>query len=121
MITLFKDGEILAMAGNPGETLTTLSQFRDTMPLVMLGFTAAAKPEPSLCSDTADQRIEPRIVAREADLGPDVFGSYAGSWQEIWRVTKCGHSVDVPIRFTADGKAGVNAAVSVENARLLPE
>jgi hypothetical protein len=122
LITLFNDGELLAMRGNAGDTLTSLSQFRDTMPLVMLAFMAAAKLDPATCPGAAEEKFEPRILTREADLGPDVFGSrYSGSWQEIWRVTKCGRSVEVPIRFTADGKGGVNAAVSVENSRLLPE
>lgn len=62
-----------------------------------------------------------RVDKEEPGLGPDVFGvRYKGSWSEIWPIILCGRTVEVNVRFTADGDGGAYTGIKEENAKLLP-
>lgn len=54
-------------------------------------------------------------------MGPEVYGvRYTGSWSEVWPITLCGRTVEVSVRFTADGDGGAYNNLKSAEAKLLP-
>lgn len=102
------DDSLLVRVINRGETLTTASQMRDTSAGAAMAAVAAIRKTVKGCEGDGLAMGPTRVASREADLGPDVFGTrFAGSWREVWRFSACGVDADVPIGFKADGSGGV--------------
>jgi hypothetical protein len=120
VLARMKDGTLNAIPANPGDSLTTSSQFRDTMRQAMMAMKNLPDMRTPACRDARIDRVETRVTSRAADLGPDVFGArYAGSWQEEWTLFSCGKQAIVPIGFRADGTGGVFAQIAGDKVRLV--
>jgi hypothetical protein len=114
-------GVLLVRIVNSGESLANPSLMRDSSTgVAMAALVAIEKAHPD-CSASQQMKMEgSRIVSRGADLGPDYHGAfYAGSWEEAWTFKLCGHSVEIPIGFVADGKGGANWSVHADQAKPL--
>jgi len=62
-----------------------------------------------------------RVAKEEPSLGADVYGvRYTGSWIEVWPIELCGRTIEVAVRFTADGDGGAYADLKGTEAKLLP-
>jgi hypothetical protein len=114
-------GELLARVVNVGESLTAPSVMRDSSFAVAVpAVTAIQKAHPECRTVEGLDMTNSRILSRSKDLGPDFYGSrYAGSWQEGWTFSVCGHSAEVPIAFTTDGQGGARWTVNATGARLI--
>lgn len=120
VLAMLKDGSLMAIPANEGESLTTSSQFRDTVPAVLAATLTIPLLREGACVGSRTERIVTDVTERGADLGADVYGGrYAGSWRETWTVHQCGHRVAVPVVFTADGDGGVQTRVASDQVRLV--
>lgn len=123
MVVRQPDGQVQATLLNKGESLTS--------PTILLDAYEAAAPfaiaevnkvDPE-CRNPGAITTMPHIqvTARSEDLGPDFYGlRFSGSWQELWTIKVCGHIVEVPQSFEADGEGGVTIQPQAEGVRLLP-
>jgi hypothetical protein len=114
-------GALLVRIVNSGETLASPSLMRDSSgSAAMAALAAIAKAHPD-CGTSEQMKMEAsRIVSRGADLGPDYHGAiYAGSWEEAWTFRLCGHRVEVPIGFVADGQGGATWTIDADQAKPL--
>lgn len=114
-------GELRAQVVNVGESLTPPSMMWDSsVAAAMPAVTAIQKAHPDCKAITGLAMTGSRIVSRSDDLGPDFYGSrYAGSWQEAWTFSLCGHRAEVPITFVTDGQGGARWSVDERDARLI--
>jgi hypothetical protein len=113
-------GAINAIRTNRGLSLANESLIGDTWPLAVLQAAATANRNGVACDPESARLGVTRIAMEEPGLGADVYGvRYSGSWSEVWPVELCGRTVEVTIRFTADGDGGAYTNLSGTEARLL--
>ncbi|MFC7536669.1 hypothetical protein ACFQPG_04725 [Sphingomonas sp. GCM10030256] len=116
-----KAGAFTTIRTNQGRSLANESLIGDTWPLAVIQAAATAKRNGFECDPTRANLGVIRIAKEEPSLGADVFGvRYTGSWSEIWPVELCGRTVEVVVRFTADGDGGAYTDLQGTEAKLLP-
>ena len=114
-------GALLTIRTNRGLSLANESLIGDTWPLAAVQAAATVERNGIECAPERATLGVTRVVKEEPGLGADVYGvRYAGSWQEIWPVELCGRTVEVTVRFTADGDGGAYTDLKGTEAKLLP-
>lgn len=113
-------GVLTTIRTNRGLSLANESLIGDTLPLAMLQATATAKRNGFECDLNGATLGVTRIAREESDLGADIYGvRYTGSWSEIWPIELCGRTIEVTVRFTADGDGGAYTDLKCTEAKLL--
>ena len=122
MVMQYIDNSLKAIRVNRGEAYAWESLIGDTFPLVQLAAISALKRKGSSCSVEGNAALGvTRIASKESGLGPDIFGiRYSGSWTEVWPIEVCRQTVEVLIRFTADGDGGAFTNIPGDQIRVLP-
>jgi len=114
-------GALTTIRTNRGLSLANESLIGDTWPLVVLQATAVAKRGAFTCDSNGASLGVIRVAKEEPGLGADVYGvRYVGSWSEVWPVELCGRTIEVTVRFTADGDGGAYTDLKGAEAKLLP-
>lgn len=123
MIVQDSSGGLRTFRVNRGQSYAHESLIADTWLLVRLAADAALTRAQVACKESGNAKLGPtRVSAEESDLGADIFGvRYRGSWTEIWPVEICGETVEVPIRFTADGDGGAYTNIKGDSVKRLPK
>lgn len=113
-------GDLAAIRTNRGLSLANESLIIDTWPLALLQAEATAKRNGLICEPQGPGLGVTRIAKEEPGLGADVYGvRYTGSWVEIWPIEMCGRTIEVTVRFTADGDGGAYTDLKGTEAKLL--
>ncbi|WOK35774.1 hypothetical protein [Sphingomonas sp. C3-2] len=122
MVTQNLDDSLKTIRVNRGVSHTWESLLGDTLPSVQLAANAALQRKGLSCSaDDKSSLGVLRIAFEEPDLGSNTFGiRYAGSWTEVWPIEACKQTVEVSIRFTADGDGGAYTHIPGDKTRILP-
>lgn len=114
-------GALTTVRTNRGRSLANESLIGDTWPLAVIQAAATAKRNGFECDPKGASLGVTRVAKEEPGLGADVYGvRYTGSWSEVWPVELCGRTVEVTVRFTADGDGGAYTDLQGTEARLLP-
>jgi hypothetical protein len=114
-------GVLTTIRTNRGRSLANESLISDTWPLAVVQADATAKRNGFECDPKGATLGITRIAKEEPGLGADFYGvRYSGSWSEVWPVELCGRTVEVTVRFTADGDGGAYSDLKGTEARLLP-
>lgn len=114
-------GALTTIRTNRGRSLANESLIGDTWPLAVVQAIATAKRNGVECAATNPTLGITRVVKEEPGLGADVYGvRYTGSWSEVWPVELCRRTVEVTVRFTADGDGGAYTDLTGSEAKLLP-
>lgn len=113
-------GAIRTIRTNRGLSLANESLIGDTWPLAVLQAAATAKRNGVECDPESATLGVTRVAKEEPGLGADIYGvRYTGSWSEVWPVELCGRTVEVTVRFTADGDGGAYSDLKGTEAKLL--
>lgn len=113
-------GAFTAIRTNRGLSLSNESLITDTWPLALLQAEATAKRNGLACDPKGAGLGVTRIAKEEPGLGADIYGvRYSGSWVEIWPIEMCGRTIEVTVRFTADGDGGAYTDLKGTEAKLL--
>ncbi len=116
-----RTGALTTIRTNRGLSLANESLIGDTWPLALLQATVVAKRNAFECDPSGATLGVTRIAREEPGLGADVYGvRYAGSWSEVWPVELCGRTIEITVRFTADGDGGAYTGFKGAEAKLLP-
>lgn len=123
MITQDPAGEFRTFRVNRGQSYAHESLIEDTWPLAILATESILARAGIACNEPKAAKLGiTRVVDEESDLGPDVFGvRYKGSWTEIWPIAICGETLEIPIRFTADGDGGAYTDIKGDGIKRLPK
>lgn len=114
-------GALTTIRTNRGLSLANESLIGDTWPLAVLQASVTAKRNALECNPIGASLGVTRVAKEEPGLGADVYGvRYAGSWIEVWPVELCGRTIEVTVRFTADGDGGAYTDLKGIEAKLLP-
>lgn len=114
-------GVLSTIRTNRGHSLANESLISDTWPLALLQASATVKRHGLECDPQGATLGMTRVEKEEPGLGADVYGvRYSGSWTEVWPVELCGRTVEVTVRFTADGDGGAHTDLKGTQSRLLP-
>jgi hypothetical protein len=114
-------GALTTIRTNRGLSLANESLISDTWPLAVVQAAATAKRNGLECDSNGASLGVTRVAKEEPGLGADVYGvRYAGSWSEVWPVELCGRTIEVTVRFTADGDGGAYTDLKGTEAKLLP-
>nr|WP_314467016.1 hypothetical protein [uncultured Novosphingobium sp.] len=114
-------GRLTTIRTNRGLSLANESLIGDTWPLAVLQATATAKRNAFTCDSNGASLGVIRVAKEEPGLGADVYGvRYVGSWSEVWPIELCGRTIEVTVRFTADGDGGAYTDLKATEAKLLP-
>lgn len=114
-------GELSTIRSNRGLSLANESLISDTWPLALLQAEATLKRDRIVCEGSVANLGIVRLINKEPGIGSDVFGvRYSGSWSELWPINLCGRTVEITVRFTADGDGGAYSNLKGVEARLLP-
>jgi len=109
-VLLFRapDGQRLqAIFAGQGESLAWPTLARGALRATVAQAAARLRLADPKCTPRELTPVSVRVAGQSDDLGPNVYGiRLKGSWQEVWAFAPCGHSIGVPISFTADGKGG---------------
>lgn len=122
MVMQYTDNSLKAIRVNRGTSYAWESLIGDTFPLVQMAAISALKRKGSNCSveDKASLGVT-RIASKESGLGANIFGiRYSGSWAEVWPIEACKQTVEVLIKFTADGDGGAFTNIPGDQIRVLP-
>lgn len=122
MIMQNTDNSLQITRVNRGVSYAWDSLIGDTLPLAQLAAIAALKRAGVMCSSNEKPTLGvTRIASKEPNLGNSVFGiRYSGSWTEVWPIEACKRTVEVSIKFTADGDGGAYNYISGDKTRVLP-
>ena len=121
MIIQTVNDELRTFRVNRGVSYAHESLIGDTLPIAMIAAKVAFDRLKMKCEVQSQAKLGViRLGLKESDLGSDVFGvRYSGSWNEVWPVTMCSETVEVPIRFTADGDGGATYNIKGESVKLI--
>ncbi len=116
------DGGFDTIRTNRGRSYANESLIGDTFPLAALAASTSLKRRANVSCDASSATLGIiRLAQQDADLGPEVYGvRYKGSWSEIWPMTMCGRTVEVFVKFTADGDGGAFQNIKEENSKVMP-
>lgn len=121
--TMIQDsaGDFSTIRTNRGQSHANESLMGDTWPLALLQAESTLKRANVVCDGRLAVLGVTRVAKEEPALGADVYGvRYTGSWSEVWPITLCGRTVEVSVRFTADGDGGAYNDLKGAEAKLLP-
>lgn len=123
MVMQNNDKSLKTIRVNRGESYAHDSLISDTLSYVSLAANAALKRKGINCGADAEFKLgETRIKSEGAGLGADVFGvRYKGRWDEIWPIEICGRTVEVLVKFTADGDGGAVFDLPGDQISILSE
>jgi hypothetical protein len=114
-------GNFSTIRTNRGQSYANESLIGDTWPLARLQAENILTRANILCDNRSADLGVTRVAKEEPGLGADVYGvRYTGSWHEVWPITLCGRTVEVGVRFTADGDGGAYNQLHSAEAKLLP-
>jgi hypothetical protein len=114
-------GALTTIRTNRGLSLANESLISDTWPLAVLQAAATAKRNGFQCDPNGASLGVTRVAKEEPGLGAEVYGvRYIGSWIEVWPVELCGRTIEITVRFTADGDGGAFTDLKGTEAKLLP-
>jgi len=120
MIVQLADGKVLARTVNDGETLANPGLMRDTSAQAGVAAYQVVRNADAACTGDDMRMLGTRVLTKSSDLGPDFYGSYfTGSWQEAWKFSACGKSVEVPVNFKADGQGGAYTEIKGSEAKFV--
>ena len=121
MIMQNTDDSLRTIRVNRGVSYAWESLLGDTLPAVQLAAITALKRGGFTCSGNERPTLGvTRIASEEPNLGKDTFGiRYSGSWTEVWPMESCKRTVEVLIRFTADGDGGAFTHIPGDQTRVL--
>lgn len=122
MVMQYTDKSLETIRVNRGVSYAWESLIGDTLPLVQLAAISALKRKGSSCSGEDRSSLGViRIVSEEPALGDVTFGiRYSGSWTEVWPIEACKQTIEVLIKFTADGDGGAFTHIPGDQTRVLP-
>jgi len=122
MIMQNKDKSLRTIRVNRGISYAHDSLITDTLPFVQLVATSALQREGINCEVDAIFKLGVTRIESEGDgLGADLFGvRYTGSWHETWPIETCGRTVEVLVKFTADGDGGAYYNLPSDQISILP-
>lgn len=122
MVMQYPDNSLKTIRVNRGMSYTWESLLGDTLPSVQFAAVSALKGKGTRCITEDKPSLGViRIASEEPGLGDDTFGiRYSGSWAEVWPIEACKHTVEVLIRFTADGDGGAFTHIPGDQTRVLP-
>jgi hypothetical protein len=107
---------------NRGRSNANESLIGDTLPNAALVAVLMLKRAGSDCRVSDVTLGVTRIAEEGADLGPDFYGArFKGSWREIWPIITCGRTVEISVRFEADGEGGAYHDIKQNESKILPE
>jgi hypothetical protein len=107
---------------NRGRSNANESLIADTFSQAVLGAVVALKRAGSDCRSTEPTLGVTRIAEEGSDLGADFYGvRFKGSWREIWPIMLCNRTVEISVRFRADGNGGAYTEGNEKENKLLPE
>lgn len=123
LTTQSADGSLRTVRVNRGLSYAHDSLIADTLPLAAIQAAATLKRAGIECDFQSEVRLGVvRVANEDAGLGPDQYGvRYQGSWSEAWPVSICDRTVEVLVRFKADGDGGAYTEMSGQLAKLLPQ
>jgi hypothetical protein len=114
-------GDFSAVRTNRGRSHANESLIGDTWPLALLQAESTLRRANVVCDGRLSVLGVTRVAKEEPALGAEVYGvRYTGSWSEVWPITLCGRTVEVSVRFTADGDGGAYSDLEGAEAKLLP-
>ncbi len=120
VVKQFGDG-YYAFRINRGQSNANESLIGDTLPKAALVAALILKRAGTDCRTSDVMLGVTRVTEESADLGPDFYGArYKGSWREIWPIMTCGRTVEISVRFEADGEGGAYTNVKEDESKLLP-
>ena len=121
MVVQDSAGALRTTRVNRGVSYAHDSLIGDTLPLAVLAAELFLKRSNIPCNEpTKAQLGVMRIDSATPDLGQDVLGvRYKGTWTEVWPLTMCGQTIEVPVAFTADGDGGAYNNIKGASIRLL--
>lgn len=116
------DNSLQSVRVNRGVSYAWESLLSDTFPLARLAADAALKQKGVNCGPEEKAVLGvTRILSEEPGLEPVQFGiRYKGSWNEVWPIELCNHTVEVVVQFTADGDGGAYNRTLGTQTRVLP-
>lgn len=122
MIMQNTDNTLQTIRVNRGASYAWDSLIGDTLPAAQLAAMTALKRNGVECNSSEKPRLGvSRIDSEEANLGKNTFGiRYSGSWTEVWSIEACKRTVEVAIKFTADGDGGAFTHIPEDKTRVLP-
>ena len=123
MVMQHNDKSLRTIRVNRGASYAHDSLIGDTLPLAVLAASSKMKREGISCDVGDDFNLGvTRIGSEEDGLGRNIFGvRYKGSWSEIWPINMCGRTVEVSVKFTADGDGGAYTNLKGDKVTLLPK
>lgn len=123
MVIQNKDNSLKTIRVNRGISYAWDSLISDTLPNAHIAAVARLKRAKHECELGSKFKLGVTQLKSEGDgLGADVFGvRYTGSWDEIWPIITCGKTVEVLIKFTADGDGGAFSNLPGDQAVILSD
>ncbi|MFB0873418.1 MULTISPECIES: hypothetical protein [unclassified Sphingobium] len=121
MVLQNADNSLRTVRVNRGISYAWDSLIGDTLPAAQLAATIALERAGVTCSSNEKTILGvTRIAVGEASVGKNVFGiRYSGSWTEVWPIEACKRTVEVSIKFTADGDGGAFTQILGDKTRIL--
>lgn len=122
MIMQNPDNSLQITRVNRGMSYAWDSLIGDTLSAVQLAATVALERAGVTCGSNEKATLGViRIAAKEPSLGKSIFGiRYSGSWTEVWPIETCKRTVEVLIKFTADGDGGAFTQIPGDKTRVMP-
>lgn len=121
MVIQNKDNSLRTIRINRGSSYAWDSLIGDTLPLAHIAAAAALKRSGVDCELDSKFQLGVTKLESEGDgLGADLFGvRYTGDWSEIWPIDTCGKTVEVLVKFTADGDGGARTSMPGDEVSIL--
>lgn len=119
----YANGSLTTTRINRGESLAHDSLIADTLPLAAIQAAATLTRAGNQCDMAASKRLGViRLREQDPDPGQAHYGvRYSGSWSEVWPIEICERTVEVVVRFTADGDGGAYNSIPGDLAKILPD
>ncbi|MEP3225409.1 MAG: hypothetical protein ABJO01_05500 [Parasphingorhabdus sp.] len=123
MVMQNNDNSLKTIRVNRGKSYAHDSLISDTLPLALLAATGALQRKGIGCDAKDKFKLGVTRIKSETDgLGPDIFGvRYAGHWAEIWPIEICDQTVEILVKFKADGDGGAFTDLPGDQISILPK
>ncbi len=122
MLIRYPDESLRTIRINRGASHAWESLIGDTLPLVRMTIVAHFAREGIACPPAAPFSLGvTQIAAEEPNLGEQVFGvRCTGGWAEVWPIETCDRTIEVLIKFTADGTGGALTDIPGDRIEVMP-
>lgn len=115
------DNNLQTIRVNRGASYAWDSLIGDTLPSAQVAAIIALERANIPCKTNNTTLGVIQITEQEPNLGNSVFGiRYSGSWAEVWPIEACKRTVEILIKFTADGDGGAFTHIPGDTVRVLP-